>query len=357
MNVFIVYAHHDPNSFTRALHDRAVDILSAQGHEIRISDLHAMKFKAVADDADFVTPRPDVGPGQGTDYQTRQGVASQDKSFSQDILDEHEKLAWADAVLFLYPYYIFNMPGILKGWYERIMVYGIHYGNDRATLGAYGSGGLRGKRALIGMSAGAPGYEANGAVSRARERIEAMQSGAFAYVGFDVMTPFVAWAAPAVTQEERLGYLAEWEDRVRNLFTEEPEMRADDGATPPPDLLLGRARSPGDRVWPYGGDKSIAGKVMLAKLRAPSGGADTLVAKLKPYVDAAVGDVDTRIYSVLRSPENADEIWLIEAFTDAESHSRHAAEEPFRNIAADVGGLLGAPPELTELRPEYSKGI
>lgn len=75
-NVLIVYAHHDPNSFAKAMLDRTVETLARQGYATRVSDLHAMAFKAVADDADFIEPHPGGGPGSGTDYQSRQRVAS-----------------------------------------------------------------------------------------------------------------------------------------------------------------------------------------------------------------------------------------------------------------------------------------
>ena len=356
MNVFIVFAHHDSNSFARGMLSRALDVLATEGHQVRISDLHAMNFKAVADDGDFTTPRP-VGPSALTNYQSRQKAAGADGTFSQDILDEHEKLEWADAVLFVFPYYFFNMPAILKGWLERVIVYGIHYDFDHPTIGSYSTGGLSGKRALIGMSSGAPAPVPGSGVSRHHERIEPMQNGSLNYCGFDVMAPFIAWGVPWVGQERLSTYMDQWADRLRTLFSDKPELSAADGPTPPPELLVGRARSPDDHVWPYGGDKPIAGKVLVIKLMARSGQSDGLVAKLQLYVEAAVNDIGARIYSVLRSPQTPDEVWLIEAYADADAHQRHQASAPFRDLAADVGDLLAAPPEIVPLRPEISKGI
>ncbi len=54
MQVFIVHAHHEAQSFCSALRDVAVEVLSAAGHEVRQSDLYQMGFKAVADGTDFV---------------------------------------------------------------------------------------------------------------------------------------------------------------------------------------------------------------------------------------------------------------------------------------------------------------
>ena len=46
-NVLIVYAHQDPGSFNGALKDAAVATLTAQGHNVTVSDLCQMKFDPV----------------------------------------------------------------------------------------------------------------------------------------------------------------------------------------------------------------------------------------------------------------------------------------------------------------------
>lgn len=357
MNVFIVYAHHDTNSFAHAMLERALHALHIEGHETRVSDLYAMGFKAVTDDFDFTAPRPSGGPGTGTDYQSRQRTASKDGGYSADILSEVEKLEWADAVIFLFPYYFFHFPAILKGWTDRVLVYDKFYSNDHPEIGDYGRGGLAGKRALLGATFGAPRPPKGAGPSRHFERIEAIQSGALNYVGLDAMAPFVAWAVAHVSQEQRLDYLDEWEVRVRGLYTEEPEIRAADGPTPPPELLLGRMRKSGDRVRAYGGDKAIAGIVLIAKLKAAVGKADELVRALEPFVAAAVPERGTRIYTLLRSPQAEEEVWLIEAYDDARAQERHGEAEPFRTVVDRISGLLAEPPMLTPLIPILSKGI
>jgi NAD(P)H dehydrogenase (quinone) len=59
VNIFIVYAHPEPQSLNHALAAVAVDALSRQGHTVELSDLYSMGWTAVADGADFCTPRPD----------------------------------------------------------------------------------------------------------------------------------------------------------------------------------------------------------------------------------------------------------------------------------------------------------
>jgi NAD(P)H dehydrogenase (quinone) len=53
MNVLILHAHPEPQSFTAALRDQAVQTLEAQGHEVQVSDLYAMNWNPVASAEDF----------------------------------------------------------------------------------------------------------------------------------------------------------------------------------------------------------------------------------------------------------------------------------------------------------------
>ena len=53
MNVFIVFAHPEPQSFNAALKDRSVQVLVEAGHEVEVSDLYAMRFDPIAKAQDF----------------------------------------------------------------------------------------------------------------------------------------------------------------------------------------------------------------------------------------------------------------------------------------------------------------
>ena len=53
MKVFYIYAHPEPKSFNGALKDRALAALPEKGHEMKFSDLYAMKFNPVLTGSDF----------------------------------------------------------------------------------------------------------------------------------------------------------------------------------------------------------------------------------------------------------------------------------------------------------------
>jgi NAD(P)H dehydrogenase (quinone) len=160
MNVFIVYAHPEPRSLNGALKDLAVRTLKAAGHEVRVSDLYAMAWKAAADGADFL----DRDAEQRLIYIDASKRAFAGGTQTADITAEQEKLLWADAVILQFPLWWFSMPAILKGWVERVFAYGFAYGvgvhgGDRWG-DRYGEGTLLGRRALLSITIGgrAPHY-------------------------------------------------------------------------------------------------------------------------------------------------------------------------------------------------------
>src|SRR5690606_21323041 len=124
MNVLIIYAHPEPGSFVGKMKTTAIDTLKRHGHHIQISDLYEMDFKAVADYNDFLNP---VGRGN-FDLHEEQLNASRNNSFTSDIIAEQHKLLWAHMVLFMFPLWWYSVPGILKGWIDRVLANGFAYG-------------------------------------------------------------------------------------------------------------------------------------------------------------------------------------------------------------------------------------
>lgn len=53
MKTLIVYAHPEPTSLNGSLKDLAVSTLESAGHEVQVSDLYAMNWKAVVDASDY----------------------------------------------------------------------------------------------------------------------------------------------------------------------------------------------------------------------------------------------------------------------------------------------------------------
>ncbi len=127
MNVLIVHAHPEPQSFTAALRDQARSTLEAQGHQVQVSDLYAMNWNPVASAADFASrDNPDY-----LVYALEQRLGVKNQSIAADIQAELDKLLWADLLILNFPVFWFSVPAMLKGWIDRVLVSGVCYGGKR----------------------------------------------------------------------------------------------------------------------------------------------------------------------------------------------------------------------------------
>ncbi|QBQ10642.1 MULTISPECIES: NAD(P)H-dependent oxidoreductase [unclassified Pseudomonas] len=216
MNVLIVHAHPEPQSFTAALRDQATATLQAQGHEVQVSDLYAMHWNPVASASDFTSR-------ENPDYlvyalEQRLGVKSQ--SIAADIRQELDKLLWADLLILNFPIFWFSAPAMLKGWIDRVLVSGVCYGGKRF----YDQGGLAGKKALVTVTLGGREHMfGEGAIHGPLEdMLRPILRGTLAYVGFEVLEPFVAWHVPYISAEARQDFLRNYQQRLEGLADDQP---------------------------------------------------------------------------------------------------------------------------------------
>lgn len=217
MKTLIVFAHPEPRSFNGALKDVAVRTLSNLGHEIQVSDLYAMGWKAGLDGGDFTGERADPGY---LDLSREQEHAFANDSLSNDIKLEQAKVAWADLVIFQFPVWWFSMPAILKGWVDRVLSRGFAYSSGHK----YGSGLLKGKRAMLCLTTGTASslYTPSGVDGDLHHILWPIHNGILAYTGFTVLPPFAAWMPAQVCEKEREQYLQAYAERLSNLDQVQP---------------------------------------------------------------------------------------------------------------------------------------
>ncbi|MGX1085940.1 NAD(P)H-dependent oxidoreductase [Pseudomonas sp. AP3_22 TE3818] len=216
MNVLIVHAHPEPKSFTAALRDQAVETLQSQGHQVRVSDLYEMNWNPVAGAGDF---RARENP-EYLVYALEQRRSSQEQTLAADIQQELDKLLWADLLILNFPVYWFSTPAILKGWIDRVLVSGICYGGKRF----YDQGGLRGKKALVTVTLGGREhmFGDNAIHGPLEDMLRPLLRGTLAYVGMDVLQPFVGWHVPYITDEARQDFLKGYRQRLENIGEDHP---------------------------------------------------------------------------------------------------------------------------------------
>ncbi|MHC6227443.1 NAD(P)H-dependent oxidoreductase [Pseudomonas sp. X10] len=216
MNVLIVHAHPEPNSFTAALRDQAAASFQAQGHSVQVSDLYAMGWNPVASAADFSErENPDY-----LVYALEQRTGVKRGVIAPDIQAELDKLLWADLLVLNFPIFWFSAPAMLKGWIDRVLVSGVCYGGKRF----YDQGGLAGKKALVTVTLGGREHMfGEGAIhGPLNDMLRPILRGTLAYVGFEVLEPFVAWHVPYISDEARQGFLDSYRQRLEHLSDDLP---------------------------------------------------------------------------------------------------------------------------------------
>jgi NAD(P)H dehydrogenase (quinone) len=224
MKVLIVFAHPEPRSLGAALRDVAIDQLVADGHEVQVSDLHAMGWKAEVDRADF----PALGPDDRLLPVAASRKAYAEGGLTADVQAEIAKLLWAEMLILQFPLWWFAMPAILKGWVDRVYACGFAYGvgehSDKRWGDRYGEGRLAGKRAMLIVTTGGwqEHYGPRGVNGPIDDLLFPINHGILYYPGYTVLPPFVVHRADRM-DEARFAATAEaLRERMRSLATTPP---------------------------------------------------------------------------------------------------------------------------------------
>lgn len=224
MNILIVSAHPEPTSLTNALRDEAVEQLRADGHDVRVSDLYAAKWKAVVDREDF----PNFPPAKRLQVAAASGEAFAAGAMTADVADEQAKLLWADALILVFPFWWLSFPAILKGWVDRVFAYGFAYGvgehSDKRWGDRFGEGRLAGRRAMLVVTAGGwePHYGPRGINGPIDDLLFPINHGVLFYPGYEVLPPFVVYQADRLDDNAFRKTADALRDRLRTLFTASP---------------------------------------------------------------------------------------------------------------------------------------
>lgn len=207
-NVHIVLAHPEPASFSAALAARGAQALRAAGHSVTLSDLYAEGFRADSGRHDFTT----CADPDHFHYQTEQAHAASHGGFASDIAREQARVAAADLLILQFPLWWGGPPAMLKGWLDRVLAYGFAY-VDGAR---FSSGLFRGRRANMCVTTGGTprrfsDEDVYGPIDHILMPVRRL---ALEYMGYEVEPPFIAYAAPRVSAEERAVYLEDWAKQV-----------------------------------------------------------------------------------------------------------------------------------------------
>ena len=186
MNVLIVLAHPERASFNGGLADLAEETLRGAGHQVLLDDLYGEGFDPV-ERQQWYTERLD---NEVFVPLNEQRAGFEEGRLSADVQREIDRLNWADLVIFQFPLWWHAQPAILKGWFDRVLVYGGLYSGSMR----YDRGYFRGKQAIVSVTAGSP-EQAFLPFGRAGNMVEWLwpMHASLYYVGYDVLAPQVSY--------------------------------------------------------------------------------------------------------------------------------------------------------------------
>jgi NAD(P)H dehydrogenase (quinone) len=216
--ILVVSAHPEPRSLNGALTSFAVEHLLAAGHEVRVSDLYAMKWKAAVDADDF----PDHTGALPLDVLAAHEQATLAGRLTADVAAEQEKVLWSDAVVLQFPMWWFSFPAILKGWVDRVFTHGFAFGP--AVPPPYSEGALGGRRALLSVTIGAreSAFSDRGAHGPLADVLFPIQHGVLWFTGMAPLAPFTVYGTVDLSAEAYAAAKREYGRRLDGLFTDEP---------------------------------------------------------------------------------------------------------------------------------------
>ncbi|MDH3510824.1 MAG: NAD(P)H-dependent oxidoreductase [Gammaproteobacteria bacterium] len=216
MNVLIVFAHPEPNSFNGAMKTVAIDTLSSAGHTVIVSDLYAEGFGAIAGPADM-TERVNH---ERFDLGLEQANAANNSCFADDVQGEIDRLLAADMLILQFPMWWHSTPAILKGWIDRVFAFGVTYDFGRT----WDRGVMQGKRAMLSLTTSAPPttFLPDGRNGDLEQILWPLHGGVLALCGYDVLQPFVAYSVGSIDADGREAILQAYAERLRNIETDQP---------------------------------------------------------------------------------------------------------------------------------------
>jgi NAD(P)H dehydrogenase (quinone) len=190
MHAHIVLAHPETQSFNGRLVDVAKIALQDESWEVTVSDLYGMGFDPCEKQDFYANPKD----SSRFNVQAEQRHASDQGNIPVNIKEEIDYLDSADLLILQYPMWWHLPPAILKGWYDRVFLYGEIYTSSKR----FESGRFSNKRAMLSITVGtsAETYAHNGRSGDIDLMLWPINF-TLAYVGYKVLEPFIAYGVEA----------------------------------------------------------------------------------------------------------------------------------------------------------------
>jgi NAD(P)H dehydrogenase (quinone) len=182
MKAHIVLAHPEARSFNGHLSGISQSVLGSAGWQTTLSDLYAMDFDP-REGAHHYNSRTDADVFHA---QSEQRFNANNQTTPPDVDAEAQRLLDCDLLVVHFPLWWLGPPAILKGWMDRVFVYGRMY---RSVM-RYDTGICSGKKMIACVTTGASEDNCahNGREGDTRLHLWPILYP-FRYLGFDVLQP------------------------------------------------------------------------------------------------------------------------------------------------------------------------
>jgi NAD(P)H dehydrogenase (quinone) len=182
MKAHIVLAHPEARSFNGHLSGISQSVLGSAGWQTTLSDLYAMDFDP-REGAHHYNSRTDADVFHA---QSEQRFNANNQTTPPDVDAEAQRLLDCDLLVVHFPLWWFGPPAILKGWMDRVFVYGRMY----RSIMRYETGICSGKKMIACVTTGASEDNCahNGREGDTRLHLWPILYP-FRYLGFDVLQP------------------------------------------------------------------------------------------------------------------------------------------------------------------------
>jgi NAD(P)H dehydrogenase (quinone) len=190
MHAHFVLAHPEPLSFNAHLVRSGEAALEAAGWTVSVSDLYAMDFDP-SERPEHFGDRADLAR---FDAQAEQRRASEAGALAKIVTDELALMDHADLLVLQYPMWWHLPPAMMKGWFDRVLAYGAAYTSNKR----FENGRFVGKRAMLSVTVGTSRntYAHDGRSGDIGLMLWPVNFS-LAYVGYEVLAPFVAYGVEA----------------------------------------------------------------------------------------------------------------------------------------------------------------
>ncbi|MFT5220087.1 MAG: NAD(P)H dehydrogenase (quinone) [Planctomycetota bacterium] len=196
MNILVIYTHPRADSLNHSLLEATIRGLEQAGHQIKVADLYAENFQPAMTVDDF------------SQFEL--------KPMPADVLAEQARIEWSDALVFIFPLWWWSVPGMLKGWIDRVMSYSWAWFDPMDPT----SGSLGERKILVMVTAGASQKQL--AKRKYDESFHTqLNIGTWDYCGFRDVTTRVFYRVNSDSPRSLFtGYLAEAEQLAATTFTD-----------------------------------------------------------------------------------------------------------------------------------------